>query len=177
MRAAYRINTAKIAEVVLWLLERDPDLDIYHLVKCAFFADKWHLNAYGRPVTGDQYVADTYGPRGKVLYGLLRAEPFELLALGGNGAAPFKARGKWHFKAARGPNLRLLSASDRDALEAAYQAWGRLSFKDLVDIAHDDPAWIEAAPGGAMRPELLIDDEERRAAAKESLYGPGELAF
>src|ERR1700733_3738119 len=89
MSARYVPDTAKALEVILWLTTTRPGLDMYHVVKCAYYADKRHLNLYGRPIAGDWYEADEYGPLGKCVYGLLRGNPFEMLALGSsNGKIP-----------------------------------------------------------------------------------------
>src|SRR5689334_5013714 len=90
MTDRYIPDTSKALEVILWLCEAKPEIDVYHIVKCAFLADKLHLNRYGRPVAGDNYAAATYGPLGAVVYGLLTRQPLEVLALGGNGDIPIE---------------------------------------------------------------------------------------
>jgi hypothetical protein len=49
MSARYIPDTAKALEVILWLATECPGIDVYHVVKCAYYADKRHLNLYGRP--------------------------------------------------------------------------------------------------------------------------------
>jgi uncharacterized phage-associated protein len=167
--ARYVVNTAKTVEVILWLANAKPGIDMYHVVKCAFFADKAHLNRYGRPVTGDDYDADTYGPLGRAVYGLLRRNPIHMLALDSNGELPFRVLEdrKWLVEADRGPDHKLLSPSDVEALEWALGEVGNLSFEELVELTHQEPAYI-AANGGRMRYEDLLDasdpDRDEKAA-------------
>jgi len=156
--ARYVVNTQKAVEVILWLATAKPGVDIYHVVKCAFFADKDHLNRYGRPVTGDHYEADVYGPKGKCVWGLLRREPEELLALDGNGPPPFQVQDNngWIVEPERPANLRLLSKSDVECLQKALDEYGDLSFDELVELTHREPAYA-AAEGGRIRYEDLLD--------------------
>ena len=56
--ARYAVHTAKAVETIVWLANAKPGIDVYHVVKCAFFADKDHLNRFGRPIAGDDYDAE-----------------------------------------------------------------------------------------------------------------------
>ena len=167
--ARYAVDVAKAVEVILWLANAKPGIDLYHVIKCIFFADKDHLNRYGRPVIGDDYVADTYGPLGRSIYGLLRRRPIEMLALDSNGELPFRVLDEknWIVQADRETNLRLLSRSDIEALQRALDDVGNLSFAELVERTHQEPAYI-AANGGRMRYEDLLDpsdpDRDEKAA-------------
>jgi hypothetical protein len=136
-------------------------------VKCAFYADKYHVNKYGRPIAGDHYVADTYGPLGKAVYGLINGDPFEILALGGNGDLPFTVGERWQVVATRDANGNRLSESDVEALEWAVVHYADMTFDELVDESHSEPAYL-AAFGGTMRYEDLLNraDPMRRAKAE-----------
>lgn len=167
MPARYAVNTAKALETIVWLASERPGIDVYHVVKCAFYADKYHLNKHGRPVAGDNYVADTYGPLGKTVYGLLRSDPFEILALGSNGDLPFEVVGRYQIRPTREANLRRLSNSDVESLRYALDTYADKTFDELFIESHNDPAYI-AANGGAMRYEdlLALDDPQRREKAQ-----------
>lgn len=170
MAARYAVHTAKALETIVWLANAKPGIDIYHVVKCSFFADKYHLNKYGRPISGDNYVADTYGPLGRSVYNIMNGDPIEMLALGGNGPLPIHVGDRWMVIADRCANTRVLSKSDVEALEWAVHEVADLSFGELVDITHNDPAYI-AANGGRMRYEDLFNEDaphrEEKAAELE----------
>ncbi|HEY1932506.1 MAG TPA: Panacea domain-containing protein [Acetobacteraceae bacterium] len=163
--ARYAVHTAKALETIVWLANANPGIDIYHVVKGAFYADKYHLNKYGRPISGDDYQADTYGPLGQSVYRLLNGDPIEMLALGGNGPLPFAVGDRWQVTADREANGRLLSASDVEALTYAIGFVRNLSFDDLVRLTHEEGAYI-AADGGRMRYEDLLDEDDPRRKEK-----------
>lgn len=161
--ARYSAETSKACEVIIWLANRKPKIDVYHVVKCAFLADKYHLNEYGRPITGDTYNAAPYGPLGQVVYGLLSGEPFALLALGGNGQPPFSVNRSFPFDvtAVREANLDKLSGSDVEALEYAVREFADLSFDEIYLLTHNDPAYANA-DGFSMRYEDFLSSSKDR---------------
>src|SRR4051794_37148117 len=81
MSAVYRVNPRKALEVILWLAHRQSPIDFYHILKMVYFADKYHLNIYGRPVVGDRYEAKNYGPVPTAVYDILKGDGLALQAL------------------------------------------------------------------------------------------------
>jgi uncharacterized phage-associated protein len=82
MTAVYRVHTAKALETILWLATARPGIDIYHLVKAVYFADRRHVTEFGRPIFGENYQAQAYGPVGSTVYGLLKGDPMEQFGVG-----------------------------------------------------------------------------------------------
>lgn len=165
MRARYTIHTQKALEVILWLATARAGLDVYHVVKCAYFADKKHLNDYGRPIAGDLYRAAPYGPLGQCVYGLLTRDPIGLLALGSNGHLPLTVSEDFSVIPGRDANPRLLSSSDIQALRWALDTYGEKSFGELFEESHQEKAYRNA-DGGRMSYEDMLDpspDNDERA--------------
>jgi hypothetical protein len=157
--ARYVPHTSKTLEVILWLANASPQIDIYHVVKAAFYADKYHINKYGRPISGDEYQADRYGPLGQCIYGLLVQSPLEMLALESNGPLPFQIVSPWRVIPDREANVRLLSESDMEALAHGLRQVEGRTFYDLVRATHDEKAYIEAN-GGLMKFEDFLDETD-----------------
>ncbi len=157
--ARYATKTAKALEAILWLANASQGIDIYHVVKAAFYADKYHLNRYGRPISGDEYYADRYGPLAQCVYGLLTDNPLEMLALELNGPLPFKIQQPWRVIPDREANLRLLSESDIEALAHGLRQVEGRTFDDLVQMTHNEKAYVEAN-GGRMKFEDLLDEDD-----------------
>jgi hypothetical protein len=49
-------------------------VDFHTVLKVLFFADVNHLNNYGRPIVGDDYVALPHGPVPQTTYDILKAD-------------------------------------------------------------------------------------------------------
>lgn len=167
-RPRYVPRPAKAVEVILWLSDRCPGIDVYHVVKAVFFADKWHIAEYGRPIVGDDYDAAPFGPLPRVVYGLLRFEPIEILAAGVNGRLPFTVNEAFQVSPDRQPNLRRLSESDQKALAHGLAMVRDKTFEEIYAVTHEDPAYVNAA-GGKMdyRDFIPEDDPEREAKAED----------
>jgi uncharacterized phage-associated protein len=159
----YIPSVAKALEIILWLAARKQGIDIYHIVKSAFYADKFHITKYGRPLVGDVYRAAWFGPLPQVVYGLLRYEPMEILALDTNGVLPFKVeKGSFRVYPDRGPNIRRLSESDVEALEHGLAEVGDASFEELFGKTHSDPAYQNAIAGMMDYRDFIPPDDPQR---------------
>ena len=60
MKIQIRVSTVKAVEALVWIIQRGES-NVYNAMKIFFAADKYHLNRYARPVTGDNYVAMQFG--------------------------------------------------------------------------------------------------------------------
>lgn len=166
----YLPSAAKALEALLWLANAQRGIDIYRAVKAAFFADKHHIQQYGRPIVGDDYKADTYGPLPQVMYGLARHDPIEMLAAGYNGPIPVSIGQGHRLEADREPNMRLLSESDVEALRVGLEHVRGKSFNDLYLETHADPAY-RRANGGRMDYRDFIPDDDPAAEKKREHIG------
>ncbi|MEQ1715723.1 MAG: Panacea domain-containing protein, partial [Hyphomicrobium sp.] len=79
----FRINWAKVVEAIDFVATLKPGVTQYYIGKILFFADREHLLDYGRPITGDRYVAMEHGPVPSAIRDILKADsdgPDDLLA-------------------------------------------------------------------------------------------------
>jgi len=164
----YAPNVSKALEVILWIAQHRPGLDIYHIVKAVFFADKMHVSQYGRPICGDSYSAAPWGPLAQVTYNLLRHDPIELIALESNGDLPFRVTDRYEVYGDREPNLRLLSETDVEALRYGVDHVKDKTFGALYLETHDDPAYLKAI-GGQMDYRDFIPDNDEAKDAKDKV--------
>lgn len=152
-------------------------------LKLLFFADRYHLRKYGRPVSECEYYAMKHGPVASEAKSI--AEECDTLpAKAREYARKYIRKGEdYDFRAAADMDSTVLSASDREALEFAWQNFGRFDKYDLRDITHHYPEWkrheaklaktrrvpIDLAdffqePDAGYIPCHPLTDEEREAA-------------
>lgn len=163
----YVPSVSKALEVILWIASREPGMDVYHVVKTSFFADKYHVTRYGRPICGDSYAAAPWGPLPQVIYNLLRHDPIEMIALESNGDLPFTVDERHCVYAARDANVRRLSKSDIEALDWGINHAKDKSFDELYLETHADPAYANASGVQMDYRDFIAEDDADKQGKRE----------
>ncbi|HEY7301046.1 MAG TPA: Panacea domain-containing protein [Xanthobacteraceae bacterium] len=168
----FNFDESKVLETLVYLARAWPGITPFYLSKVLFFADRDHLRAYGRPVTGDAYVAMAHGPVPSRVYDIIKGnldffgDPDAIEA-----ALKINRSGKYHrVYANRDPKLDLLSETDIAALDAAVRLCRGNSLTYLSNLTHQEPAWARAATNGEMDPELLVPEEMREEVREAAAY-------
>ena len=167
----FRVNWEKCIDAVDYLARRQDGITQYYVGKVCYFADKEHLLDYGRPITGDTYVAMEHGPVPSHIYDLLKEDtglPDDvLIALGRR--LRFRRNGnlKQATSRKRG-DLASLSKTDKEYLAASLRRFGSMGFAELKRLSHDDAwsaAWSEPGMANQMNPEHWLSDLGKGEAA------------
>lgn len=160
MSIVFNMNPQKAVESVLWIIKKGES-NMYNIWKILFEAEKTHLNAYGRPITGDRYMAMEYGTVPSWLY-----DTAKLCAPG----IGFHRDDKTLI-ADREPQLSYLSESDLTALQHGLDVYAGLSFRDVMERNHKEPAWIKnySNRGNAERAPIPFEDMIEEDWLKEEL--------
>jgi len=110
-------------------------------LKLLFFADRYHLRKFGRPVSECAYFAMTHGPVASEAKQI--AEEAEHLPAPARAYARKFVRKKGDYECATVADVdaAVLSASDREALDFAWRYFGKFSKYQLRDITHHYPEW------------------------------------
>ncbi len=143
----------KALQALLYISQQAPRPDSIHLLKIIYFAEKEHLQRYGRMILHDDYKKRPYGAVPTRVYDLIKA-------IRGRGDSHFldtnpeyvqrvvsvlTANGPQsdtYIRPLQEPDLDVLSPSDLNCLIAAIQEIGPLSFDELVRKCHEeDEAW------------------------------------
>jgi uncharacterized phage-associated protein len=172
MRIKFKINPQKALEAILLLAEKKPGITFHTLLKVLYYADKKHLNKYGRPVIGDGYCALEFGPVGSFVYDLLKCEPIALEALQCD-TPPFEIRKKYRVYGTRKADKSVFSASDLEAIKEAYRENHALGFGALTDKTHREKAWLEASTNGPMLYEDMLEGDAADPEAVRDLRQVG----
>src|SRR6266478_1829705 len=111
-------------------------------LKLVYFADRFHLRKYGRPVVGDEYLAMNYGPVASGTKDLAEMSDF-LGEEEKNYAKRFikPTETALGYSSVAGIDEKVLSASDREALEFAWKRFGHIEKYALAKLTHQYPDW------------------------------------
>lgn len=162
MSVKFRVNPQKLVESIVWIAQRLPGSSRYTVLKTLFYADKYHLECFGRPVTGDTYIKMAAGPVASLAYDLIKRSEYLPTYLLEAADAAFANEGTGKYptvKALRAPNLEWFSGTDIDCLERAADYCAGKDFSELKDATHQERAWQEASMNGEMDFALFIGDD------------------
>lgn len=162
----FTINPDKAFNAVLYVIEKAGGrINKYNLLKVIFEADKYHLNKYARPVTGDRYVKMEFGTVPSMIYDLVKVNPITQAI----GNIPLK-RQQHDIISATPPDLELFSESDIEALDAGFSKYGSLPFGEVKRINHEEKCWKEGTLNKTIPFDEIIENEEVLAYLRDNPF-------
>jgi len=173
----FRVSHEKCIQGIHWLARHRPGITQYYIGKVFFFADKEHLLDWGRPISGDRYVAMEHGPVPSLIYDLIKdtsGEPDELVdELSSRVEIVARGTTRHVYSKADEAEFPDLSETDKEYLLDALHKYGNMHFDELKRLSHEDPAYNEAwaLPGlnNEMNVRLWFGDDNNGKLALEQL--------
>lgn len=169
MPIEFNVNHRKILEAIAYILNKhSQQAKSIFILKCLYYADKFHLQQYACPITGDAFVKLKHGPCATNAYNILQGSEIylsdDILSKASQTFESFDRSGAGDFnpvyKSIRKPDLSVFSDSNIECLDKAIAFC--MSFKDdyaLSEESHKEAAWQQAALKGLMSYELMIDED------------------
>jgi uncharacterized phage-associated protein len=154
----------KFAQVVVFFASKGlADLTNMKLAKLIYFADKRHLQKYGRTITGDTYYGMEHGPVPSAIYSALKNREFaDVVECDGPTCGVYPV-----WRAIADVDPQWLSDSDEEVLVETFKELGRLTARELRDRSHtevdvkkaDAALAVSGAPGSVPIPieDMLLD--------------------
>lgn len=128
----------KALEALVYVTNKDRRN--YWILKTIYFADKEHLRRYGRQIFDDNYRAMKQGPVPSLAYDIVKS-------VRGDGWFTFddpnpntalNVPDRYTILPLRAPDKKLLSQTDIECLDYAYDLIKDLSFPELKKLSHDE---------------------------------------
>lgn len=164
----FKFNKQKAIEAIVYVASKRPSVGYYNLMKIIFEADKSHLNKWGRPVTGDVFIAMEYGTVPSNIYDILK-DPAS------SDPEIFVDSLQYIVSVGREPNLDLLSESDIEALDAGITKYADLNFKEVYDLNHKEVCWNTTKRNQKIPLQKMIENPEVLEELEED--GPFRIAL
>jgi hypothetical protein len=143
------------------MLSSVPSADLHTVLKACYFADKAHLNKYGRPIFGATYRAMKFGPVPLEIYEMAKGEALWLAELQLD-SFPWAITGHRLSRLSDEPvDTSTLSQTDLEALEGGFLLSRRMTFNQRTAATHGSD-W-QAAKLGFMRYEDMIEEGPDKA--------------
>lgn len=109
-------------------------------IKLIFFADRYHIRKYGRPITRDEYFAMFYGPVNSGVKDVAEMSQF-LGPEESSYAEKFLEASRYEVASIEPLDDAVFSESDLEALSFAWEKFGPYDQFELADISHRYPEW------------------------------------
>lgn len=140
-----RFDKIKTLNALLFVVNRVQRKDFHKIFKIIYFADRQHLADWGRPITGDTYIAMEAGPVPSRLYDMLKIVRGDSYLPDTEGLGRFFQIENWMYvKPLQDADLNELSPNEQEALSDAISKYANLSYDEIKEKSHD-VAWRSTA--------------------------------
>jgi uncharacterized phage-associated protein len=154
MKYPFIFDEEQAIEAILYIAQNVQEPTFHRISKVMYFADKAHLEQYGRFICGDSYVAMKHGPVPLSIYEILKSVRGDGKYLEKANQA-FCVQHKYLVKPLRQADCDYFSDSDLECLDKAIKEYGTLSFYELTELSHDT-AWANADENDCIELEQMI---------------------
>ncbi len=153
MNTGFHFAYKKAAQALNYFaIENGGEIDKLHALKLVFFADRYHLRKYGRPITNDQYWAMRFGPVASGVKDLFELDSLSHEERHYADSLLVKGSKEYSVRSVAVVDNAIFSESDRDAVHFAWMNFGRNP--GIVETTHLYPEWKRhesAIAGGSTR--------------------------
>jgi hypothetical protein len=179
----FQFDEKKGVEALTYIASKWPDITAFFASKVLFYAEKYHLNRYARPIVADTFIAMPNGPVPSTIYNFIEGE----LDQAGDPDAITRAftvtKERYaRIRAQRPADFDALSPSDLECLNEAIAfckpyADAPRGFSVLSNLTHLEKSWRTASTNGPMSYKAMIDDDNPardqiiQEAAEFAAYG------
>lgn len=130
---------------LLYVANRVQRKDFHKIFKIIYFADRQHLADWGRPITGDTYIAMEAGPVPSRLYDMLKIVRGDSYMPDSEGLGRYFQIDNWMYvNPLVDSDLNKLSDNEQEALLEAINKYAMLSYDEIKEKSHD-VAWRSTA--------------------------------
>lgn len=135
----------KATQALNFLACESPEQKINKMqaIKLVWIADRYHLRKYGRPITGDDYVAMNYGPVASTVKDIAEKSGFLATEERSYANEYIDKLNQYTIKCAQSPDLRVFSKTDLEALQFALDNFGNQDQYKLAKFSHQYPEWAK----------------------------------
>jgi hypothetical protein len=165
----YKFSLEKFVSSMTYFAQRVSDLTKLRAAKLLYFADKYHLTKYGRPIIGDVYIRMDHGPVPSQALDFMEEiiQPFRFPGMEHptldtlEQYLSVEKTGKYHkFRAKRNPDDLSLSESDIEALDYAITRFGNVPVAVVYQAGHNEQSWLRTPANQRIEYRLFFDEDD-----------------
>jgi uncharacterized phage-associated protein len=160
-----RFDKTKALNALLYVANRVKRKDFHKIFKIIYFAERQHLADWGKPITGDTYIAMEAGPVPSRMYDMLKMVRGDSYLPDTEGLAEYFKVDNWMYLIPqKDADLNKLTKNEIEALDDAINKYASLSYDEIKEKSHDT-AWRSTARDFSIKWEDIareagLDSEE-----------------
>lgn len=160
-----QFDKVKALNSLLYVANRVQRKDFHKIFKIVYFADRQHLADWGRPITGDTYIAMEAGPVPSRMYDMLKIVRGDSYLSDLEGLSNhFRIENWMYITPLHDADLNKLSLTECEALDDSINRYSMLSYDEIKEKSHD-VAWRSTARDFSIKWEDIareagLDSEE-----------------
>ncbi len=139
-----------------------PGFTPLYVAKIMYFAERAHINEYGRPIVADEYIAMPQGPVPSMIKDFID-EKWNWVEKPEAIEAAISIDKSYHYARlmpGRGVvDMSVLSETDQQCIKNAIDFCAPKTPSELSSITHRHAAWLHAPRNRPMDYRLFVDDE------------------
>ena len=149
----FKFDPERFVASLAFFASHTKGLDKLKAAKLLYYADKYHLIRYGKPILGDVYYHLDYGPVPSKALDIMNEaiDPYRLRGIPQSNLELLKkylkidSEERTHpiFEAKTGPDLEVFSESELEALHETVKRYGHYSGRQLIDLTHQEAPWLK----------------------------------
>ena len=160
-----QFDRIKALNALLYVANRIQRKDFHKIFKIIYFADRQHLADWGKPITGDTYIAMEAGPVPSRMYDMMKIVRGDSYHPDMEGLGKFFQVENWMYvRPLADADLNKLSRNEQEALDDSIRKYAQLSYDEIKEKSHD-VAWRSTARDFSIKWEDIareagLDSEE-----------------
>ncbi len=160
-----QFDKTKALNALLYVANRVQRKDFHKIFKIIYFADRQHLADWGRPITGDTYIAMEAGPVPSRMYDMMKIVRGDSYLPDTEGLSKYFEIENWMYvKPLVDADFNKLSRNEQEALDSSIEKYSALSYDEIKEKSHDI-AWRSTARDFSIKWEDIareagLDGEE-----------------
>ncbi len=183
MQIRFPFDKEKTLNVLLYVVGHLKRADLHKVFKILYFSDRAYLREYGRPITGDMYVAMEAGPVPSKVYDICKIVRGDSYSRDDELKRLLGVEDWMYLVAKQKAEEDRISPNEREVIDACIREYGDLSYDELKEKSHDI-AWRSTAKDYVIRVEDIareagltskeIDFVADTARFMNFAYGPAQ---
>ena len=146
-----KFDKIKTLNALLYVASRVQRKDIHKIFKIIYFADRQHLADWGRPITGDTYIAMEAGPVPSRMYDMLKIVRGDSYLPDYENLGSYYRIDNWMYVTPlKDADINKLSKTEISALDDSISKYSLLSYDEIKEKSHDI-AWRSTARDFAIK--------------------------